>query len=58
MLDESLVNTLDLRELGGVLQNIRAKVRSGVNTAVFTSNIAERIHMQFLHQLPAAKVIF
>ncbi|MDE6565920.1 MAG: hypothetical protein K2L47_02495, partial [Clostridia bacterium] len=40
-----MVNLLDLRELGGVLQNIRQKVRSGVNTAVFTSNQAERIHI-------------
>ncbi len=44
-MDECLVNLLDLRELGGVLQTIRQKVRSGVNTAVFTSNQAERIHI-------------
>ena len=57
MLDESLVNTLDLRELGGVLQNIRAKVRSGVNTAVFTSNIAERIHIAWGLDAPILFVV-
>lgn len=56
-MDESLVNTLDLRELGGVLQNIRAKVRSGVNTAVFTSNIAERIHIAWGLDAPILFVV-
>ncbi len=57
MLDESLVNTLDLRELGGVLQNIRAKVRSGVNTAVFTANVAERIHIAWGLDAPILFVV-
>lgn len=57
MLDESLASVLDLRELGGVLQKIRQKVRSGVNTAVFTSNIAERIHITWGLDTPTLFVV-
>ncbi len=56
-LDECLVNLLDLRELGGVLQNIRQKVRSGVNTAVFTANQSERIHIAWGMDNPTLFVV-
>lgn len=56
-MEESLANLLDLRELGGVLQNIRQKVRSGVNTAVFTSNKAERIHIAWGMDNPTLFVV-
>ena len=57
MLDESLASVLDLRGLGGALQKIRQKVRSGVNTAVFTSNIAERIHITWGLDTPTLFVV-
>ena len=56
-MDECLVNLLDLRELGGVLQNIRQKVRSGVNTAVFTANQSERIHIAWGMDNPTLFVV-
>lgn len=57
MLDKSLENIIDLRELGGVLQSIRQKVRSGVNSAVFTSNRAERIHIAWGLDKPVLFVV-
>lgn len=39
------MDVLDLRELGGTVQQIRQKVRSGVNSAVFTGGTSERVHI-------------
>lgn len=44
-MEQSLLDILDLRELGGELLKIRQAVRSGRNTMVFTSNYQERIHI-------------
>lgn len=41
----SLSDFLDLREIGGQLQKIRASVRSGIPTCVFTPSKAERTHI-------------
>lgn len=56
-MDKSLQDILDLRELGGTLQSIRQKVRSGVNTAVFTSNNAERVHISWGLDKPTLFVV-
>lgn len=44
-MNESLKELLDLRELGGNLLEIRRSVRAGINTAVFTPNLSERVHI-------------